>query len=291
MDPHRLRPVLLVSVAAALTLGVSATPASAAPAVPTVAAAPAVPDRMASLGDSITRGFNACGWYVDCTSRSWSTGDDSGVSSHRVKLLARNGSLVAYNDAVSGARVSDLNGQAASAVSQRAGYVTILIGPNDACRSSESAMTSVADFEARFRTAMGTLRQGVPSALIFVASIPDVKRLWEVGRGNFAARTAWSTFGICQSLLASPTSNAAADVARRDRVQQRVIAYNSVLASVCAEQPVCLFDGNAVFGYRFTLSQVSGWDYFHPNPTGQHEIARVTYERSFWSTAARTRAA
>jgi hypothetical protein len=24
---------------------------------------------MAGMGDSITRGFNACGWYVDCTHR------------------------------------------------------------------------------------------------------------------------------------------------------------------------------------------------------------------------------
>lgn len=233
---------------------------------------------MASLGDSITRGFNSCGWYVDCTSRSWSTGSSSSVNSHYLRLRAQNGSLVAYNDAVSGAKISALAGQAASAVSQNAGYVTILMGANDACTSTEAAMTSVADYESRLRAAMGTLQTGVPSALIFVASIPDIKRLWQVGSASSSARAAWSLFGTCQSMLANPTSTAAADVARRDRVRQRVIAFNEVLGRVCAEYATCKFDGNAVFSYPFALSQVSTWDYFHPNTSGQAVLARVTYE-------------
>jgi lysophospholipase L1-like esterase len=261
---------------AALILGLFAVPASAAPPVP---------DRMAALGDSITRGFNACGFYVDCTSRSWATGSTSAINSHFLRLRAQESSLIAFNDAVSGARMAALAGQASSAVSQQADYVTILMGANDACTSSESTMTSVADFQARFRTGMTTLRNGLPNALIFVASIPDIKRLWEVGRGSFAARTAWSLFGICQSMLANPTSTAAADVARRDRVRQRVIDYNSVLRSVCAENVNCRFDGNALFSFPFTLSQVSGWDYFHPNAGGQTILASESYARSFWATA------
>jgi lysophospholipase L1-like esterase len=269
------RIAVLLPIVTALVAGLLVAPASAAPA----------PARMAVLGDSITRGFNACGWYVDCTSRSWAGGSDSGVRSHYLRLRALNSSLVAYNDAASGARVNALAGQAASAVSQRADYVTILIGANDACTSSESTMTSVADFETRFRAAMSTLRQGSPNGLIFVASIPDVKRLWQVGKNNAAARSAWSLFGICQSLLANPTSTAAADVARRDRVRARVVNFNGVLAAVCAERPTCRFDGNAVFSYPFQLSQVSGWDYFHPNAAGQAVLASETYEVSFWSSA------
>jgi lysophospholipase L1-like esterase len=278
-SPLRRIAVLLTTVIATVTAlvgGVLVAPASAAP----------VPTRMAVLGDSITRGFNACGWYVDCTSRSWAGGSDSGVNSHYLRLRALNGSLVAYNDAASGARVNALAGQAASAVSQRADYVTVLIGANDACTSSESAMTSVADFETRFRAAMDTLSQGVPNSLIFVSSIPDVKRLWQVGKDNFAARSAWSLFGICQSLLANPTSTAAADVARRDRVRARVVDFNGVLAEVCAERPTCRFDGNVVFSYPFQLSQVSGWDYFHPNAAGQTVLAAETYKVGFWSAAA-----
>jgi lysophospholipase L1-like esterase len=240
-----------------------------------------VPSSMASMGDSITRGFNACGFYVDCTSRSWSTGSSTTVNSHYVRLRAVNPSLVAYNDGRSGAKVADMQGQAQQAVSQGVGYVTILIGANDACTSSESSMTSVADFESRFRAAMQTLTTGLPSASIFVASIPDVKRLWEVGKDSSSARTAWAAFGICQSLLVRPRSTDTADVQRRDRVRQRVADFNAVLARVCGEQATCRYDGGAVFGYPFALSDISTWDYFHPNTNGQRLLAQITYSAGF----------
>ncbi|WP_433242759.1 GDSL-type esterase/lipase family protein [Streptosporangium sp. CA-135522] len=253
------------------------------PFVPVTAVADtsSAPRAMASMGDSITRGFNACGFYLDCPSRSWSTGTDSGVNSHYRRLLADNPSLVAHNDARSGAKIADMAGQAQQAVSQGVDYVTILIGANDACTSSEATMTSVADFEARFRTAMHTLTAGLPGAEIFVASIPDVKRLWEVGKGSSSARATWSTLGICQSMLARASSTDQADADRRDRVRRRVADFNAVLAGVCAEQLTCRYDGGAVFGYPFALSQLSRWDYFHPNASGQQLLAEVTYTAAF----------
>jgi lysophospholipase L1-like esterase len=281
MVDHPVRRVLiLVSIVATLMTGVPVTPVAAAFA----------PARMAALGDSITRGFNACGWYVDCESRSWAGGSEAVVRSHYARLRARNHSLVVYNNAVSRAKVAALEGQARSAVAQRADYVTILIGANDACTSSEQAMTSVADFESRFRAAMSTLRQGVPGALVFVSSIPDVKRLWQVGKDDAVARVAWTLFGVCRSMLFHPASTAAADVTRRAHVRRRVIAFNRLLAEVCAEHPRCRFDGNAVFSYPFALSEVSRWDFFHPNGSGQAALARLTYHAGFWSPVASRRA-
>ena len=46
----------------------------------------AFPTSMSSLGDSITRGFNAAGWFTDWPSRSWSTGTSSSVDSHYARL-------------------------------------------------------------------------------------------------------------------------------------------------------------------------------------------------------------
>ncbi|WP_248960708.1 SGNH/GDSL hydrolase family protein [Sphaerisporangium perillae] len=277
MDTRRRTLVLLAAVACIL---LPFLPASA------VADAAPVPDSMASMGDSITRGFNACGFYVDCPSRSWSTGSSSSVNSHYLRIRAANPSLVAHNDAKSGAEVADMPGQAQQAVSQDADYVTILIGANDACASSEAGMTSVATFETDFRTTMQTLTTGLPGASIFVASIPDIKRLWEVGKGSLSARTAWAALDICQSMLARPRSTDAADVARRDRVRQRVADYNTVLARVCGEQPTCRYDGGAVFGHPFALSDLSTWDYFHPNTTGQRLLAEVTYQAGYgWETS------
>ncbi|MEV6525686.1 SGNH/GDSL hydrolase family protein [Longispora sp. NPDC051575] len=266
----------LVVLAAAVTFAVAA-PAAAF-------AAPPAPNSIASLGDSITRGFNACGWYSDCTRRSWSTGIDGYIESHYDRINAVNDGIDGntFNDAKTGATMADLNGQAGTAVSQGAGYVTILMGANDACASSEAGMTSVATYRAQLDTALARIKTGLPNSSVFIASVPDLKRLWQIGKDNSNARNVWSVGNVCQSMLANPTSTAAADVARRDRVRQRVADYNTQLAQACAAYGSrCKFDGNVVFNYPFQLSQVSGWDYFHPNNEGQRVLAEVTYAAGF----------
>jgi len=252
------------------------------PAAP--ASAATLPDSMAAMGDSITRGFNACGWFVDCTYRSFSTGGSSLVKSHYLRILAKNPAISGhnYNDARSGAKASAMPAQAATAVSQQAQYVTILIGANDACTSSESTMTPVTTYRSYIDSALATLKNGVPNAYIAVISIPDIYRLWYVGHTSSAARSAWYLYSICQSMLYRSWSTSSTDEARRKRVQQRVIDYNAQLAQACAAYgPRCDFDDNAVFNYRFTLSQVSGWDYFHPSTSGQAALAGVSYAAGF----------
>ncbi|MFD0888599.1 SGNH/GDSL hydrolase family protein [Streptosporangium algeriense] len=263
------------SLAVALTLPVILAPALVPSAA--VARTRASITSMASLGDSITRGFNACGFYLDCPSRSWSTGSASSVNSLYLRLKEANPRLAAHNDAKTGAKVAELPAQAERAVSQRAGYVTILIGANDACTSSEEEMTSVADYEAAFRTALRILTDGLPGAEILVASIPDVRRLWEVAKDKTAARVAWATLNICQSLLERPRSTAPEDVARRERVYARVVDFNMVAEKVCAEYPTCRDDGGAVFDRRFGLSDINRWDYFHPNAAGQRLLAELIH--------------
>lgn len=269
-------------VATVLALCVLAVPVVAAP--PAAASPGPPPASIASMGDSITRGFNACGFYVDCTSRSFATGDNTSVNSHYLRILELNPAIRGrnYNHARSGATAADLPGQAQAVVERGVDYVTILVGANDACADTEAGMTPVTEFRRHVDEALAVLKAGLPDARILVISIPDLKRLWEVGRGNVLARLAWSVFGICQSMLAAPTSTAAADEARRDRVRQRVVDYNAQLAAACAAYgPNCRFDDNAVFNYPFTFSHVSGWDYFHPNAEGQRVLADISYHAGF----------
>ena len=267
----RARKLLATLAAAAVLVGLGLAPAGPAQA------AVERPTRMASLGDSITRGFNACGFYFDCTTRSWSTGSDSAVTSHYRRLAAVR-SLAAYNDAKTGAKIGALPGQASTAVSQGVQYATVLLGANDACTSSPSTMTSVDTFRASARSGLQTLANGGVRT-IFVASVPDIYQLWQVGRSSSSARLAWAVYGICQSMLKSPTSTQSADVTRRAQVRQRVVDYNSVLAQECAAVAGCVFDGNAVFSYPFSLGQLSTWDYFHPNTSGQAALASVTWSK------------
>jgi lysophospholipase L1-like esterase len=275
-------PRLLLAVPV-VVLGLLVAPASAAKPAPPPTTGEPVPSSMASLGDSITRGFNACGWYTDCPDESWSTGGDTAINSHYLRILKVNRGISGHNlnDAKTGAKAVDLDGQAATAVSQGVEYVTVLMGANDACTSSESTMTDVTTFRSQVQAALTRIQNGLPTARVFVASIPDIQRLWFIGKDSSSARSAWSSFGICQSMLANPQSTAQADVDRRARVRQRVIDFNTQLQQVCALNPHCKYDGNATFNYPFVLSQVSGWDYFHPNKTGQAALASTTYAAGF----------
>src|SRR5258706_5007908 len=111
--------------------------------------------RVTALGDSITRGYDSqgsgCVGFSDCPAFSWATGSNATVNSYFRRLQAVNPSAVLSNptrgnDAVTGAKVGDLNGQALNAIAGNPDLVLILIGANDVCTSSEAAMTSVTDF-------------------------------------------------------------------------------------------------------------------------------------------------
>ena len=133
----------------------------------------AYPSSIASTGDSITRAFNDCWFpYVDCPSASWTTGTSS--YSHYRRIQGANPAITgrSYNQAVSGADMADLYGQVQGAIGRRAEYVTILMGANDVCASSEAGMTDVGVFRAQFDAAMASLTSGLPSSRVFVSSIP-----------------------------------------------------------------------------------------------------------------------
>lgn len=251
----------------------------AGPGVGTAAAAP-LPSSMAEIGDSITQAVDVCCWYGNHPANSWSTGGASwhGVTSHYERIRAANPSVVAYNDAVSGARMSDAPVQASRAVSQGAQYVTILMGANDLCTSSTAAMTSVNTFRDQFRQALATLKSGAPNARIFGASIPNVYHLWELYRYDLVAQSVWAAAGICQSLLSLSNTST-----QRSMVRDRNIAFNTVLAQECAAYVNCRFDQNAVYNYAFSRSQVSKLDYFHPSLSGQATLASITWATSWWA--------
>lgn len=245
-------------------------------------AAEAPPASIAALGDSITRAYNTGpSSFQDYPASSWSTGTTLTVNSH----LLRFGSPApaAFNDAVSGARMVDLLAQANVAAGQQPAYVTILMGGNDICTRTEGEMTLPATFETQFFSALDALTAGSPTSKIFVASIPRVTNLWTILKGNGSARFMWALLGICQSLLARPTSMLAADVQRRANVAARNIALNEKLQIVCAKFAACRYDGGAVFNTDFTAADVSTRDYFHPSVNGQKRLACATWNASYWA--------
>jgi PKD repeat protein len=257
--------------------------------VPVAAAAtPPLPSSIAAVGDSITQAASSGGSLgTDYPQNSWSTGTNTTVNSHYLRLLALNSAISGRNDnrSVSGAKMADLNGQMQNVFALQPDYLTVLIGGNDLCTDTVAEMTSVSAFRSQFETAMATLNAGSPNTNIFVSSIPNVYHLWELFKGNFWARFIWSVGNICQSLLANPTSTTQADVARRAAVAQRNVDFNTQLAEVCAASAHCQWDGNAVYNTVFTTSDASG-DYFHPSISGQAKLAAVTWAASYWPNGA-----
>lgn len=253
---------------------------------------PPLPTSMAALGDSITTAYNTGpSAYRDFPANSWSTGTTPSVKSHNLRIASTG--VTTFNNAVSGAKVIDLASQVTATNGQTVKYVTILIGGNDVCTRTEAAMTSVTEFRTRFEGAMQALRTGSPDANVYVVSIPNVWNLWNVLRTNGSARFAWAIFGICQSMLARPSSTAQADVDRRERVKRRNIELNAQLADVCANYVtygggtgICRYDNNSAFNTPFAASDVSTRDYFHPSLKGQTRLACVSWAWGYWGNPA-----
>ncbi|MEC4016165.1 SGNH/GDSL hydrolase family protein [Streptomyces sp. H27-D2] len=235
------------------------------------------PDSIAALGDSITVGFDACSVLADCPEVSWSTGTDAKVDSLASRLLKKPAGH-SWNHAVAGARMADLPQQVTAAIADRPELVTVMLGANDACTSDPAGMTSVADFRADFTASLRALRAELPKTQVYVASVPDLMRLWSEGRENALGKQVWK-LGICQSILRDPDATDQAAVQRRQSVQDRVVAYNSALKEICGADKLCRYDGGAVFGFRFTGGQLSKWDWFHPSKEGQGRLAELAYRQ------------
>jgi lysophospholipase L1-like esterase len=270
------RRLIIALLAAGMIVGLL-TPVSAA-------AAPALPNSMAALGDSITRAYDVCCSYHDHPGQSWSTGGAwyDGISSHYERIKRRNSGITghAYSNAVTGAKMAAAQAQASAAAAQHVAYVTVLLGANDLCTSSPSTMTSTDSFRTQFGQAMATLHQQLPQARIFVSSIPDIYQLWKVLHTNPVARTVWATAHICPAML-----GAARTEAERQQVVAREIAFNQILAEGCHQYGAnCRWDGGATYNYKFSASQVSVLDFFHPDLDGQAALASVTWAASWWPT-------
>ncbi|MCH0543481.1 SGNH/GDSL hydrolase family protein [Streptomyces sp. MUM 203J] len=235
------------------------------------------PASVAAVGDSISRAFDACTVLTDCPEASWATGSDARVNSLALRLLGAPGVAErSWNLARSGARAAELPEQMARAAGHRPGLVTVTVGANDACRPTPALMTPVADFRVSVETALARLREDSPATQVYVTSVPDLKRLWATGRDNPASHDVWR-LGVCASMLAAPDDLGAAAERRRAAVRERVVAYNQALRDVCARDRRCMYDGGAVFNYRFGESQLSPWDWFHPSVDGQARLADIAY--------------
>jgi len=267
-------------------------------AVPAAALEPnqSAPKKLVSLGDSITRAFDAT-LPADNLSQSWSNGTHGfferlfglpDVKSHNQRITANFGGSGRRNVvvAVNGAKVRNLEGQAARAAGEGFTYATVLIGGNDVCRDTIAELPTDYDFTVDAAIGLVELFDNLPDgSTVQVAAIPDVKRLYEIGidktaLGIIDCQQLWrfTAMGFpCGSML-SP-DNTEAD---REYVRQRNIQYNNILQFLTAigtRKYTNLFISwtDETFTYPFTADDVSNIDCYHPSSRGQRAIARETW--------------
>ena len=273
------RGLVSLLAAAALTAGVLAvgSPAQADPGPP--------PSSMASMGDSITRGFNACGFYFDCTSRSFSTGSDSGgqqplPADPRQEQRDQREELQPGRVRRQGRRHA---------------------GPGHRHRRAQPAVRHDPD---RRQRRLHQLRRGddlgrhLPRLHRHGAGHPQERPAQRQGRRRQHPRhqaalggrpDQWQRPHGLVAVRHLQVDAGQPDLERRRRHANGATGYGSASSTstpsspqACAAYgPTCDFDGNAVFNYPFSFNQVSGWDYFHPNTAGQAALAQVSYAAGF----------
>lgn len=262
----------------------TATPTSTPTATPTPTPTGTGPRVMVAVGDSITLAYNAAG-FGSYPAYSWATGTSTTVNSQLLRLRQHTGTTVTgVNAAQVGATTAALANQLATAAGQGADYVTIEIGANDACTSTLTGMTTLETFRLRVDGALAQFHAARPDAQIFVASIPNLYRMWQISKDKYAARLIWASASICQSMLANPRSTTTTDETRRLAVQAQVDAYNAILAEECGQIATCRYDGGAVAAYQFTSTHISTADYFHPSVAGQQVLAGITWPLTRYAT-------
>ena len=172
--------------------------------------------------------------------------------------------------------MASLNEQAKKAVKQKAEFVTVLIGANDACASPS---TTQAAWKLSFEMAMNTLKTGLPNAKIFVGSVPNLMHLWELFHTNPTALKKWKELPLCPGIMTEAESEGAAAKARRQATLSAEEGYNATMGTVCGENPNCQFDKDGIFETKFGEAEVSTVDFFHPSIAGQAALAAGVFPK------------
>ncbi|QHC59015.1 GDSL-type esterase/lipase family protein [Rathayibacter sp. VKM Ac-2760] len=281
--PFRRSPLTVLGLALVLLAGGAAAPAAEAAAPPDLS--------FAAFGDSITRAAGTCGSEADCPANSWATGTAPEVHSLATRLQETNPdrTVKAANYAKSGSRIAGVSEAVSSAKAAGADpeLITLLIGGNDLCSPEVPAgpdgyaMTTAADFSASASSLLEQITSAWPRANVLVGSMPNIASEWQAVKDS-QGKFIWSIFEICRTTRGAKADNIvqkgaafdAAVAAAAERTQQ----YNDALASACAAVgPRCIWDGGALSQTPITKDLLSTVDYFHPNVSGQAQIARVLW--------------
>ncbi|MCP5065342.1 MAG: hypothetical protein GY946_02145 [bacterium] len=254
------------------------------------------PLRLYSIGDSMTRGFDA--WIIgDNLPVSWVNGyhgfweDFWGVpdiNSHNQRIDAAYGTAGRTNmiAAQNGARWDDALSQASDVPIEAPTYVTVMLGGNDVCRDTIAELPTDSEMEGWVNDALIYLDAELPAgATVQVVGIPDIKRLYDVaidekGLLGIDCQAIWSTTVLgfpCGSMLSPYNSEA-----DRLYVQSRNFAYNDIIETATVARNTIskrvYFHFSDAESVVFTGDDISSIDCFHPSDEGEALISQLVWE-------------
>jgi len=261
--------------------------------------APQLPALLGAIGDSYTQAWSVSPAYrYDHPQFSWAVGTSKtdGVTSLFERFRALGASPVVVDAATSGRTMDDASRQAdlvmAAAKKLAAGktaYVTFELGTNDLC-ASPNPMTDIVDFQVELRTALNTLRTGLPAgSRILMLSVPDFPHFHDITEADAAARAklAAPPSAQCAPYLGT---NGPSSVTEADAL---LAQYDAALKGMCddidakegqAGKLYCTYNASLLAESDFTLKDLSTYDYFHPSLSGQAKMAEDAWKADVWAS-------
>lgn len=225
-------------------------------------------------------GRTASGAVINDVAGNWSTGADPRSGSHRLKIEALTKQPVeVHNLAKGGSKSGDILRQAGGTPAN-ATYVTILTGGNDICGATTVAeLPSAATIKSRVAAGISEVKSRAPQAKIFVASIPNLTRLYSVVKQDPTGTTYHQSNRICPIALGSFASETPAQAEnRRKAVDSKIREVNKSLSELSTSTNGVTWDGGAIYGVDFSIEDISTADYFHPSYSGQRKTADATWK-------------
>jgi GDSL-like lipase/acylhydrolase family protein len=240
------------------------------------------PDSIVVLGHSGATGFNSDPQRpdVDVPANSWATGSNREVRSLYLRILEANPAIRGHNVnlARNGARVSDVVGQAGSAVARKRKpeLVVIQILDNDIrCDGTDPSLYR--SFRATFVRALVILSRRLPNARIYVVhSWGRPATYVEAIKDIPEARAPLTGTGRCD-LFDSAGRVRPDGVAYLTKV---VEGYEAQLRAGCARFVHCRWDGGALARLVDDRADLSS-DWGHPSIHGHTRIAEYAWSGIF----------
>ncbi|HEY1168983.1 MAG TPA: GDSL-type esterase/lipase family protein [Candidatus Limnocylindrales bacterium] len=259
-----------------------------------------LPALLAAIGDSYSQAYSVSPAYpYDHPQFSWviGTAKGDGVFSLLERFQALGDSPVVVDAATSGRTMADAPRQAAVVVAAakklapgKTAYVTFELGTNDLC-ASPNPMTDTVDFQVQLRTAILTLRTGLPpGSRILILAVPDFPHFHDITQADPAARTNLALLQNSDRCAPYLGTNGPSSTAQADSYLSQ---YDASLKQMCDDIDAneaatghlfCTYNASLLAESDFTIQDLSTVDYFHPSLSGQAKMAANAWRADVWAS-------